>query len=79
MIMLKADGWYRLRGRGFVANIKAGQLPDDIYDPAQLVGHYVNIDREIFFIKNVETRAIARSESNPYRGPFGALVAEVDE
>lgn len=64
--------WYRIKGRGKVATI--ANLPKDEYDPDNFRGQKVCIDGRLYRVHGVESFAVVRSKSTPYRGKFGLLV-----
>lgn len=72
MTEFHALDWFEVKGRGSVAVIE--KLPEGEYDPDLYKGKQVIIDGDEYTILGVETFAIPRSESMPYRHSFGLLV-----
>lgn len=71
----KADDWVEISGRGSEALFNdASQLPDEIWDPGQLVGQDVVIDGKGWRVTGAETFSMSRSQDHPYRFGFGLLV-----
>jgi hypothetical protein len=71
-----AGDWFQITGRGWAAAFTADQFPEDIWDPSQLNGETVLIDRIEYVVKAVERNLIYISPERPYRGSFGILVGE---
>lgn len=74
MYSFHAQYWHEISGLGKVAEIGPDHLPHGMYDPRQLRGHDVEIDGVVYRVKAVETFAIPRSPSHPYRDWFGLVI-----
>jgi len=61
-----ADGWFQIRGRGWVAAISGDPLPPRM-KPGDLLNQYVLIDGKEYLVTGVETQGYRRDR-------FGLLV-----
>ena len=64
----KADGWYKITGRGWAASVSNGdeQLPEGMM-PTELLNRYVRIDGKEYYVIGVERAGYSRRQ-------FGLLV-----
>ena len=68
------NNWYRIKYRGFSIAIPKEQIPEGMWDPADLAGLTVTINGEEFLVRAVETFAVSRSPEWPYNHYFAILV-----
>ena len=65
--------WTIVKGKR-VALFPQEQMPEDLWNPDDLKGETVLIDGEEHMVMGVETFAVQRSPSHPYRHSFGLMV-----
>lgn len=73
-----SNEWWELKSRKtFVVSIPAEQMPEGMFDPNVMRGTIVKVNSIPRRVTGVETFAIPRSETSPYRHGFGLMVKEV--
>jgi hypothetical protein len=73
-----AEDWFTVTGYGPFASFGNEQMPDDLWDPRQMVGEEVLIDGARYRVLAAETFSVPRSPDRPYRRSFSLLVEAVD-
>ncbi len=78
MYAMTVETWTDVIGRGKVAVIAKGGLPEGIWDPVQLRGETVLLDNVQYKIHGIERWLIMCTPQNPYYLSFGLIGNKVE-